>query len=82
MKHCLQVFDIVCKCKCTFHFSKGIPKASTSIIVVDDLILIVDVTFQEKLFLPKKHYLRDGSSIECSKMFELVNFLKLKQLLT
>jgi hypothetical protein len=44
----------MCKCKCPFHFSKGIPKALSSIIVVNDLILIVDLTFQERLFLPKK----------------------------
>ncbi len=55
MRHCLQVFDIMYKCKCPFHFSKGIPKVSTSIIVVNDLILIVDLTFQQRFFLPKKY---------------------------
>jgi hypothetical protein len=43
----------LCANVCPFHFSKGIPKALTSIIVVNYLILIIDLTFQERLFLPK-----------------------------
>jgi hypothetical protein len=37
----LQVFDIVCKGKCPFHFSKGVLRALTFGIVATNSILIV-----------------------------------------
>jgi len=37
----LQVFDIVCKSKCPFHFSKGVPRALSFGIVATNSIPIV-----------------------------------------
>ncbi len=37
----LQVFDIVCKGKCPFHFSKGVPRALAFGIVATNSIPIV-----------------------------------------
>jgi hypothetical protein len=39
-----NISDIICKNKHTFHFSKGITRASPSRTIGDELIIIVDLT--------------------------------------
>ncbi len=65
----LQFFDIMCKGKHPFHFSKRTLWTSTSNTIVNDWIQLL---ISLKIFLPKILAKRNGSSIRCFRMFELL----------
>lgn len=66
-----NMFDIICKSKCTFHFLKGIARASTFKTIRDESIIIIDLT---QNLTPKQTWKKEW---EFNQMFQNVWATKL-----